>query len=199
LVSDGGLVHVRRIRGPLSPPPAVFCKQRQFGETVPETSRTVIIAHRPFALRASQVERAMRGVLPEPLRDHYVVVGQRRYPPKQVLGRVTGLDRADFTTHHARRILTGLGFPVGRRTHAAAPALPSRETPRRGGGKRRRPSAETLEPFVGQWVATRGAEVLVAAAEPREVVGWLAAHNQAADSMFRVPRDEFEASGVAPR
>jgi hypothetical protein len=41
--------------------------------------------------------------------------------------------------------------------------------------------------------------VLVAAAEPREVVGWLAAHNQAADSMFRVPRDEFEASGVAPR
>jgi hypothetical protein len=163
-----------------------------------ETSRTVVIARRPFALRASQIERAMSDVLPEPLRDHYVVVCQRRYPPKQVLGRVTGLDRAEFTTHHARRILTGLGFPAGRRAaqpaaEAAAPGAARRHT-----GVRARPSAETLEPFVGQWVATKGLEVLVAAAEPRAVVGWLAEHGQTADSMFRVPSDEFEASGMAP-
>ena len=61
-----------------------------------------------------------------------------------------------------------------------------------------RPSAEALDPYVGQWVATKGPEVLVAAADPRAVVGWLAEHRKQADSMFRVPQDEFEASGVAP-
>ncbi len=169
-----------------------------------ETTRTVTIAHRPFTLEASQVERAMHGLLPEPVRDHFVVVNRRRYPPKQVLLEVTGLDRADITTHHARRILTGLGFPAGRRAHGREADV-TRVAARAAGGRsapdtapRSRPSAETLEPFVGDWVATKGTEVLVAAAEPRSVVGWLAEHGQQADSMFRVPSDEDEASGVAP-
>lgn len=136
----------------------------------------------------------MHGVLPEPITDHFVVVNRRRYPPKQVLRQVTGLDRADFTTHHARRILAGLGFPVGRRADGA----PSQTRPPRRRSRSARASAEALEPFVGQWVATRGADVLVAADDPREVVGWLAQHDQRADSMFRVPRDELEAGGVAP-
>lgn len=163
-----------------------------------ETSRNLIIARRPFALRASHVERSMDGVLPEPLKDHFVVVAQRRYPPKQVLAEVTGLDRAEFTTHHARRILTGLGFPAGRRSSESAGGGggESRSVPQAAG--RARPSAKTLEPFVGQWVATKGPEVLVAAPEPRIVVGWLSEHGQMADSMFRVPADEFEASGLAP-
>jgi hypothetical protein len=63
---------------------------------------------------------------------------------------------------------------------------------------RARPTAETLEPFIGQWVATKDAEVLVTAPEPRAVVGWLAEHRQRADSMFRVPSDELQASGLAP-
>jgi hypothetical protein len=163
-----------------------------------ETSRNVRIANRPFALRASQVERAMRDILPEPLKDHFVVVCRRRYPPKQVLGQVTGLDRAEFTSHHARRILTGLGFPAGRRSAEPARRTPGRPGPRRQATRRARPSAETLEPFVGQWVATRGPEILVAAPEPRGVVGWLAEHGQTAESMFRVPRDDVEASGVGP-
>ena len=75
----------------------------------------MVIARQRFELGASEVERGVRGVLPEPVREHYVVVNRRRYPPKQVLELVTGLDRAEFTTHHARRILTGLGFPAGRR------------------------------------------------------------------------------------
>jgi len=40
------------------------------------------------------------------------VINGRRWPPKQVLALVTGLDRADFTTHQARRALTRLGFPA---------------------------------------------------------------------------------------
>ena len=164
-----------------------------------ETSpKTVTIAKRRFELRADRVERTLRQALPEPITSHYVVIGHRRYPPKQAISLVTGLDRADFTTHQARRILTGLGFPAGRRpgqpaakTHERSPAPKSRST-------RQRPSAETLEPFIGQWVATRDAEVLVAAPEPRTVVGWLAEHRQRADSMFRVPSDELQASGAAP-
>jgi hypothetical protein len=175
-----------------------------------ETSRSVVIARRRFALRARQVERRLRGVLPEPLKDHFVVINRRRYPPKQVLELVTGLDRAEFTTHHARRILTGLGFPAGRRTPDSPhgdvarprPRSPARDSAARTRSQRRavrpRPSAETLEPFVGQWVATKGLEVLVAAPDPQAVVGWLAQHRQHADSMFRVPSDQFEASGIAP-
>lgn len=49
--------------------------------------------------------------MPEPLRGHYVLVEGRRYPPKQVLSLATGLDRADFATHQARRTLKRLGFP----------------------------------------------------------------------------------------
>ena len=60
----------------------------------------------------------MRGVAPEPLKDHFVVINRRRYPPKQVIEALTGLDRAEFTTHDARRIVTGLGFAAGRRSSA---------------------------------------------------------------------------------
>jgi hypothetical protein len=49
-----------------------------------------------------------------------------------------------------------------------------------------------------RWVATKEGEVLVAAQEPGTVVGWLAEHRQRADSMFRVPGTEPEASGAAP-
>jgi hypothetical protein len=179
-----------------------------------ETTRSLVIARREFVLRASQVERRMRGILPEPVKDHFVVINQRRYPPKQVVGLLTGLDRAEFTTHHARRILAGLGFPAGRRTGPQAGSgssvrvraqssngaadSPQHRHRRARGAITIRPSAETLEPFVGQWVATSGPEVLVAAPDPRTVVGWLAEHGKRAESMFRVPRDQFEASGVAP-
>lgn len=171
-------------------------------------TRSVTVAKRRFDLRRSEVERAMRRILPEPVFSHYVVVNRRRYPPKQVIGVVTGLDRADFTSHQARRILAGLGFATGRRSTEARPARAvvgetaspaSRDQAReRRRGARRRASAETLEPFVGQWVATRADEVLVAAPDPRTVVSWLAEHRQQADSMFRVPGSELEASGAAP-
>jgi hypothetical protein len=153
----------------------------------------------------------MRRVLPEPITSHYVVIDRRRYPPKQVLGVLTGLDRADFTSHQARRVLMGLGFQAGRRpggslldadseSEAGRPdaRFPAARSGFRGPTTSMRATAETLEPFVGQWVATKGPEVLVAADDPRTVVSWLAEHRQRADSMFRVPAEEFQASGLAP-
>ncbi len=172
--------------------------------------KTVTVAKRRFELWRDQVEQKMQDVTPEPIASHYVVIDCRRYPPKQVVSVMTGIDRADFTSHHARRILTGLGFPAGRQpprdlrergggydAHALRDADSSASSPR-SADRSTRPSAEALEPFVGQWVATRGAEVLVAAGDPRTVVSWLSEHRQQAESMFRVPEEEYQASGLAP-
>ena len=161
--------------------------------------KTVTIAKQRFELRRDRIEGALKQTLPAPIMSHYVVIGHRRYPPTQAISLVTGLDRADFTTHQARRILTGLGFPAGRRSPQPTSEPTARSAKRRAQTMRTRPSIETLEPFIGQWVATKEGEVLVAAQEPQAVVGWLAEHRQRADSMFRVPSSEFEASGLAPR
>lgn len=166
--------------------------------------RSVTIARRRFVLRRGSIERTMRLVLPEPISSHYVVIGPRRYPPKQVIALVTGLDRADFTTHQARRILRGFGFAVGR-----MPVHRDRDVPpveaggtqvavTRPANGRRHELAQVLAGLRGQWVAIKDDELLVAASEPGEVVGWLARHDRRADSMFRVPEDEVAASGLAP-
>jgi hypothetical protein len=152
----------------------------------------VTIAHRDFALGPEDVEHRVRDLLPEPLGDHYVVIAGKRFPPKQVISLVTGLDRADFNTHQARRILRRLGFVVGRRSREQLPETTERPGPH--GGR----EADLLRPFAGQWVAQRGLDVLVAAQTPHEVLAWLERHNQHADAMFRVPTDETEAGGVAP-
>src|ERR1035437_6824255 len=72
-----------------------------------------VSGHR-YELDRRGVQAALEGVLPEPIHEHFVVINGRRWPPKQVLALVTGLDRADFTTHQARRALTRLGFTAGR-------------------------------------------------------------------------------------
>ncbi len=155
----------------------------------------VTISRRRFELRAEAIARAVEAVLPEPVHEHFVVIGGRRYPPKQVISLVTGLDRADFTSHQARRVLMGLGFPAARRS-APSPG-PTPEAAGRGphGGR----EADALRPYIGQWVATQGhEEVLVAADTPREVIAWLARHDVRADSMFRVPESDAAAGGAAP-
>jgi hypothetical protein len=152
------------------------------------------VAHQQFTFDHAEVERRLRGVLPEPLGDHYVVIGGRRYPPKQVIGLITGIDRADFNTHQARRLLGRLGFTVGRRSSGDHTLTPGRS--QRGPHSGR--EADALRPYIGQWVAQRGTEVLVAADTPQAVLAWLERHDQRADAMFRVPADESEAVGVAP-
>lgn len=160
-------------------------------------TRQVRIAGQPFLLRSRDVVRAVRKLDPEPIASHFVVVGTRRFPPKQVISAVTGLDRADFTTHQARRTLIRLGFPAGRRgvgalTSAAAASVTQ--------GERAVPEglASRLRPLAGRWVAIKDQDVLHAAATPHELVGWLGEHGQSADSVFRVPEDELAATGLAP-
>jgi hypothetical protein len=167
--------------------------QRRIGETKSGTRRTFVIAGNRFELGRSAITKAMRRALPEPLNEHYVVISGRRYPPKQVIAAVTGLDRADFTTHQARRILLRLGFPAARGMRKSRT-----DTQRRRQGRQAPSGADALRPYIGQWVATAGHDVLVAAETPAEVVGWLAEHGQTAESMFRVPESDETAGGVAP-
>jgi hypothetical protein len=167
--------------------------------------RTVKMSGRVYHLDPRRVEGAVSGMLPEPIREHFVIIGGRRWPPKQVMALVTGLDRADFTTHQARRILTRLGFTAARagdaRTHparSARPVMPSSQASAESPAEP--PSlAEALRPFIGQWVAVRDDEVLAAAATPRQVVAWLAEHGQRAQSMFCVPGSEQAITGAAPQ
>lgn len=153
------------------------------------------IAHQSFDLDPEAVQAALQRVLPEPIQEHYVVVGGRRYPPKQVLMCATGLDRADFTTHQARRILLRLGFTAARVTEDTQPDADVELGLPHGGRQ-----AAALAPYAGQWVALRTpTDVLVAAETPQEVLRWLAQHRQRAEyGMFRVPADSREAEGVAP-
>ena len=159
---------------------------------------TTTILGQAYDLDPQRVERALEGELPEPIHEHFVVISGRRWPPKQVLALVTGLDRADFTTHQARRALTRLGFTAAR---AVRRKSPGRTTPGQEGvgtPRQRQSLAEALRPFIGQWVAVRDEEVLVAASSPAEVVSWLAQHQQQAQSMFRVPEAEAAIDGAAP-
>ena len=114
--------------------------------------RHVRIAGHAFVLRNSDVVRALRTVDPEPITSHFVVVGARRFPPKQVITEVTGLDRADFTTHQARRTLIRLGFPAGRRD--SRPAGSRRNNAQGQSGPAFERLADRLRPLSGQWVAT---------------------------------------------
>jgi hypothetical protein len=164
-----------------------------------------VSGHR-YDLDSRSVEAALQGALPEPIVEHFVVINGRRWPPKQVLAVVTGLDRADFTTHQARRALTRLGFTAGRtaRPRARHPVTSSSSAaPAHSAGAEAadqpQPLVEALRPFIGLWVAVRGDEVLVAAPTPKEVVAWLARHRQRAQSMFRVPESEQAVTGAAPQ
>jgi len=82
----------------------------------PSVSESIsfIINGTQVTLARRDVERAMRGISPEPIRNLAVDVAGTRYPVKQVFERVTGLDRLDFTSATARRHLANLGFAVSR-------------------------------------------------------------------------------------
>jgi hypothetical protein len=151
------------------------------------------IAGQPFRLRDRDVVRVMEFRDPEPISRHFVVVGSRRFPPKQVVGAVTGLDRADFTTHQARRVLMRLGFAAGRRGPD-----PHADAQRQRNSQRGVPLAERLHGLGGQWVAIKDDDVLHAAATPQQLVGWLSEHGQKADTVYRVPDSELAATGLAP-
>lgn len=73
-----------------------------------------VVGGRELNLTADDVTRSMRGVDPETIREHFVLIGDIPFPPKQALAQVTGWDRRTFTTMEATRVLGRLGFDCRR-------------------------------------------------------------------------------------
>ena len=138
------------------------------------------IAGHQFDLGAGMVESALELVEPEPVNEHYVIVRGRRFPPKQALAVVTGLDRADFTTHQARAVLRRLGFGVHRRSEGVSFG-PDPSAGPRGGAE-----AALLQAHIGRWIAQDGIEILYTADDPESVLRWLRRHGRRA-RVWRVP------------
>ncbi|WP_410563700.1 hypothetical protein [Amycolatopsis sp. cmx-4-61] len=61
-------------------------------------------------LSRTQVLRAAGLGGPEPIRTHWVAVGEQRWPPRQIFERAVGVPRTDFISHYAIRQLRRLGF-----------------------------------------------------------------------------------------
>lgn len=72
------------------------------------------VGGRSFDFNRQEIERRMRGVQPESIREHLVEILGTVYPPKQVLATVTGWDRTSFTTMEAQRVLSRVGFTCRR-------------------------------------------------------------------------------------
>lgn len=144
------------------------------------------VAGEEFALDAADVEPALAAIDPEPIKDHFVVVGRHRYPPKQVLAVLTGLDRADFTTHQARSILRRLGFGVHRRH--VVPTAPAISAPPRG-------PEDTLGSYAGRWVGQDESGILFHADSPQEVLRWLRKNGLRA-RVWRIPANPAEAGSM---
>ena len=142
-----------------------------------------------FEFDRGLIESVLETVEPEPGKEHYVVIKGRRFPPKQVLAIVTGLDRADFTTHQARAVLRRVGFGVYRRSGQVVPAVAGHQGPRGGA------EAALLQAHLGQWVAQDGLEILFAAQDVQTVLAWLRRHGRRA-RVWRVPTSP-DAAGSA--
>lgn len=148
---------------------------------------TARVAGQDFDLAADEIERAVTGVDPEPIQEHFAVVAGRRYPPKQVLAIATGLDRADFTTHQARSVLRRIGFGVYR-LNSRADAARNEDG---GIGPKGGAEAAALRPFSGRWIAQDGLDVLFDADSPELVVKWLRRHGRKA-RVWRVPASKVD-------
>jgi hypothetical protein len=139
---------------------------------------TTTIAGRQYEVTPADVARVASQLEPEPVDVFFTIVNGRRFPPKQLVEALTGLDRADFNSHQARSLLVRLGFPVERRR---PPSLEPAAAATAGGAE-----ARALTPYAGRWIAQDDLEVLYVAESPQEVASWLRRHRRTA-RVWRVP------------
>lgn len=147
------------------------------------------IARQAYDLTRERVEATMRGVRPESIQAHYVIVGGRRFPPKQVIAEVTGLDRSAFISTQARRILERLDFTVGRVGSPPREPNPLADVASSADERLAR-EAELLRPHMGQFVAVDPdwTEVIASGPDPRAVSRALHAIGRVG-VIFQVPLD----------
>ncbi|MCR6481377.1 hypothetical protein M8542_00965 [Amycolatopsis sp. OK19-0408] len=76
--------------------------------------------------RGEVLSAAARGG-PEPIRTHWVAIGEQRWPPRQIFERAVGVSRTEFISHYAIRQLRRLGFTTSPLPHE--PEAPSEPEP----------------------------------------------------------------------
>ncbi|MFD3507992.1 hypothetical protein [Nocardia sp. NPDC058666] len=94
------------------------------------------------------VLEAISRVEPEPIREHWVIVANRRYPPKQVYQLITGLPRSAYTSHRALSELRQLGLSTSVYTPPPVEADRSASSDRSGGIVELAESFATLSRFL---------------------------------------------------
>ncbi len=99
-----------------------------------------VLNGRRYRVTAAQVEKVLRGVEPETIRRHVVVIGGVRYPVKQAFAVAFGLNRPAFTLYKARRVFLALEFtvstsPEGERQGDGRETAGGRQGTRRGDGQ----------------------------------------------------------------
>ena len=67
-----------------------------------------------YHLTDEEVQGRLQGFQPGPVHTHVVEVSGVRYPVKEALAHLTGLDPLDFNTNQARTVFKRLGFAVRR-------------------------------------------------------------------------------------
>lgn len=97
----------------------------------------VTVGGREREIIKEEVIHKMRGVEPQPVREHLVDIAGTLYPPKQVLETVTDWDRRSFTSLEAVRVLTRIGF-LCRRASEGQPASVSGAAGNQAAGIERR-------------------------------------------------------------
>lgn len=73
-----------------------------------------ILAGQQFELSDRDVRARIAKHHPEPIHQYWVDIDGNRWPVKQVLALATGLHKSDFQTQSSQRLLSKLGFTIGR-------------------------------------------------------------------------------------
>jgi hypothetical protein len=108
----------------------------------------------------------------EDIREHWVDVRGRRWPPKQLFAAATGIPRSEFTSHIALRLLQRVGFTTS--------DIPTAVRPRVGSP----PPSLAAEPVDGAVDAFRELVTFVSAEElTRASGGWRATSTAATRQM----------------
>lgn len=149
-----------------------------------------------LALDRARVEQTVKDM--EPVTERaatYVVVNGRRYGARKVFSAATGTSLNQVSAALALSSLGRLGFITGERRRGRSRALGAKRPTR----AQRRDSDldQQLRKHIGEWVAVRDGELLVAAPDAKTVIAWLKERADSAEAMYKVPRDLTEISGAA--
>lgn len=70
------------------------------------------------------------GSIPDPIRTHWVEIDGRRWPAKQAFEVATGINRSEFISHEAVRLLARMGFTTSELPRSASTTAPRTPLPR---------------------------------------------------------------------